>query len=132
MQTLEHRDALRFGNARERGQGGLGGGDGPLGIFLVGQDDMADDFLGGRIDQREALGAVRLDEGTVDVDVVDNSGLVELEAVLAVARHRGFRPAAVELGMSTSALSSAVAGLEARLPAGLRVFIDLIRELQIQ
>src|SRR6201995_2671799 len=48
------------------------------------------------------------------------SGLVELEAVLTVARHRGFRPAAVELGMSTSALSSAVAGLEARL--GVRLF----------
>ena len=48
------------------------------------------------------------------------SGLVELEAVLAVARRRGFRPAAVELGMSTSALSSAVAGLEARL--GVRLF----------
>jgi DNA-binding transcriptional LysR family regulator len=43
------------------------------------------------------------------------TGLVELEAVLAVARLKGFRPAAAELGMSTSALSSAIAGLEARL-----------------
>ena len=40
------------------------------------------------------------------------SGLVELEAVLAVARHHAFRPAAVELGMSATALSNAVAGLE--------------------
>lgn len=43
------------------------------------------------------------------------SGLVELEAVLAVARGGSFRAAARALGMSTSALSQAVAGLEARL-----------------
>ncbi len=48
------------------------------------------------------------------------SALVELEAVLAVARCHGFRPAAVELGMSTSALSSAASGPEARL--GVRLF----------
>ena len=57
------------------------------------------------------------------------SGLVELEAVLAVARHRGFRPAAVELGMSTSALSSAVAGLEARL--GVRLFHRTTRSVSL-
>jgi len=33
-----------------------------------------------------------------------SSGLIELDAVLAVARHRGFRAAATELGMSRSAL----------------------------
>ncbi len=43
------------------------------------------------------------------------SGLVELDAVLAVARRGSFRAAARELGMSTSALSHAVASLEARL-----------------
>lgn len=47
------------------------------------------------------------------------SGLVELEAVLAVARRGSFRAAARELGMSTSALSHAVASLEARLQARL-------------
>jgi DNA-binding transcriptional LysR family regulator len=57
------------------------------------------------------------------------SGLIELEAVLAVARHRGFRPAAVELGMSTSALSSAVAGLEARL--GVRLFHRTTRSVSL-
>ena len=57
------------------------------------------------------------------------SGLVELEAVLAVARRRGFRPAAVELGMSTSALSSAVAGLEARL--GVRLFHRTTRSVSL-
>ncbi len=49
-----------------------------------------------------------------------SSGLIELEAVLAVARHGGFRAAAVDMGMSRSALSATVAGLEARL--GVRLF----------
>jgi DNA-binding transcriptional LysR family regulator len=40
---------------------------------------------------------------------------LELEAVVAVARHGGFRVAARELNMSSSALSHAVAALEARL-----------------
>ena len=57
------------------------------------------------------------------------SGLIELEAVLAVARHRGFRPAAVELEMSTSALSSAVAGLEGRL--GVRLFHRTTRSVSL-
>lgn len=57
------------------------------------------------------------------------SGLIELEAVLALARRRGFRPAAVELGMSTSALSSAVAGLEARL--GVRLFHRTTRSVSL-
>ncbi|MGH8158121.1 MAG: LysR family transcriptional regulator [Rhodanobacter sp.] len=47
------------------------------------------------------------------------SGLTELDAVLAVARRGNFRAAAKELGMSTSAVSSAVAGLEARLQSRL-------------
>jgi DNA-binding transcriptional LysR family regulator len=42
---------------------------------------------------------------------MNTSGLSELEAVLAVARHRSFRAAATELGVSTSALSHAVATL---------------------
>jgi DNA-binding transcriptional LysR family regulator len=45
---------------------------------------------------------------------------VELEAVVAVARQGGFRAAARELGMASSALSHAVAALEARL--GVRLF----------
>ncbi|MBN8885117.1 MAG: LysR family transcriptional regulator [Rudaea sp.] len=43
------------------------------------------------------------------------TGMTELEVILAVARRRSFRGAALELGMSTTAVSSAVAGLEARL-----------------
>ena len=57
------------------------------------------------------------------------SGLIELEAVLAVARRQGFRPAAAELGMSTTALSNAVAGLEARL--GVRLFHRTTRSVSL-
>ncbi|CAG9166929.1 LysR family transcriptional regulator [Cupriavidus pinatubonensis] len=43
------------------------------------------------------------------------TGMTELEVVLAVARRSSFRGAALELGRSATAVSSAVAGLEARL-----------------
>jgi DNA-binding transcriptional LysR family regulator len=46
--------------------------------------------------------------------------LVELEAVVAVARRRSFRAAAAELGLSATALSQVVAELETRL--GVRLF----------
>jgi DNA-binding transcriptional LysR family regulator len=49
-----------------------------------------------------------------------SSGLIELDAVVALARHRNFRAAALELGVSRSALSHAVAALEERL--GVRLF----------
>jgi DNA-binding transcriptional LysR family regulator len=48
------------------------------------------------------------------------TGLTEFNAVVAVARLGSFRAAATELGMSTSALSHAVAALEGRL--GVRLF----------
>ena len=57
------------------------------------------------------------------------TGLIEFEAVLAVARRHSFRAAAMELGMSTSALSSAVAGLEARL--GVRLFHRTTRSVSL-
>ena len=43
------------------------------------------------------------------------SGLTELDAVLAVAKRASFSAAAKELGMSTTAISAAIAGLENRL-----------------
>jgi len=46
--------------------------------------------------------------------------LIELEAVVALARRRSFRAAAAEVGLSTTALSQLIAGLEARL--GVRLF----------
>ncbi len=58
-----------------------------------------------------------------------SSGLIELEAVLAVARLRSFRAAATELGMSTSALSHAVAALETRM--GVRLFHRTTRSVSL-
>lgn len=43
------------------------------------------------------------------------TGMTEVEVMLTVARRKSFRAAAQELGMSATAVSSAVAGLEARL-----------------
>jgi DNA-binding transcriptional LysR family regulator len=43
------------------------------------------------------------------------TGLIELEAAISVARHRNFRAAAEELGMSRTAISNLVRGLEARI-----------------
>src|SRR5580698_2099135 len=54
---------------------------------------------------------------------------LELEAVVAVARHNGFRVAARELDMSSSALSHAVAALEARL--GVRLFNRTTRSVAL-
>ncbi|MDC0668875.1 LysR family transcriptional regulator [Nannocystis sp. ncelm1] len=48
------------------------------------------------------------------------TGLLELQAVVAVATHRSFRAAAKEVGLSPSALSHAIAGLEQQL--GVRLF----------
>src|ERR1700752_2693625 len=57
------------------------------------------------------------------------SGLGELEAILAVARRHSFRAAAIELGVSTSALSHAVAALEARI--GVRLFNRTTRSVAL-
>lgn len=55
--------------------------------------------------------------------------LVELEAVVAVARRGGFRAAARELGISSSALSHAIAGLEGRI--GVRLFNRTTRSVAL-
>ena len=55
--------------------------------------------------------------------------LAELEAITAVARHDGFRAAARELGMSSSALSHAVAALEERL--SVRIFNRTTRSVAL-
>src|SRR6201985_2852105 len=54
---------------------------------------------------------------------------LELEAVVAVARHGGFRVAARELDMSSSVLSHAVAALEERL--GVRLFNRTTRSVAL-
>ena len=60
---------------------------------------------------------------------MSRSGLTELNAVVAVATHRNFRSAATELGISPSALSHAVAALEARL--GVRLFNRTTRSVAL-
>jgi len=57
------------------------------------------------------------------------AGLIELNAVVAVATHRSFRKAADELGVSPSALSHAVASLEKRM--GVRLFNRTTRSVTL-
>src|SRR5277367_1026759 len=63
------------------------------------------------------------------IDRAMTASQIELEAVVAVARRGGFRAAARELGMSSSALSHAVAALEARL--GVRLFNRTTRSVAL-
>lgn len=56
-------------------------------------------------------------------------GLTELDAVLMVARHGKFRTAALELGVSTTALSNAVGKLERGL--GVRLFNRTTRSVSL-
>jgi len=60
---------------------------------------------------------------------MQKSGLVELNAVVAVSTHRSFRRAAMEVGLSPSALSHAVAMLEQRL--GVRLFHRTTRSVSL-
>lgn len=57
------------------------------------------------------------------------SALVDLDAILSIARLGSFRAAALELGMSTTALSNAVAKLEQRL--GVRLFNRTTRSVSL-
>jgi DNA-binding transcriptional LysR family regulator len=56
-------------------------------------------------------------------------GLIELEAVLAIMRRGSFRAAALELGLSTTALSNAVGKLEREL--GVRLFNRTTRSVSL-
>ena len=60
---------------------------------------------------------------------MSRSGLGELEAVVAVARLGGFRAAALELGLSATSVSNAVAALETRL--GVRLFHRTTRSVSL-
>jgi DNA-binding transcriptional LysR family regulator len=57
------------------------------------------------------------------------SALVDLDAVLSIASRGSFRAAALELGMSTTALSNAIAKLEQRL--GIRLFNRTTRSVSL-
>ncbi len=56
-------------------------------------------------------------------------GLIEFDAVLAIARRGSFRAAALELGLSTTALSNAIAKLEGQL--GVRLFNRTTRSVSL-
>lgn len=56
-------------------------------------------------------------------------GLNDLEAVVAVSRRASFRAAAIDLGMSATALSSAIGKLEAQL--GVRLFNRTTRSVSL-
>ncbi|SDP38076.1 DNA-binding transcriptional regulator, LysR family [Filomicrobium insigne] len=56
-------------------------------------------------------------------------GLNDLDAVMAIARRGSFRSAALELGMSTTALSNAIAKLEASI--GVRLFNRTTRSVSL-
>src|ERR1700723_995368 len=58
-----------------------------------------------------------------------HTGLFELNAVAAISSHRSFRAAATELGISPSALSHAIAGLEKRL--GVRLINRTTRSVSL-
>jgi DNA-binding transcriptional LysR family regulator len=58
-----------------------------------------------------------------------HTGLFELNAVAAISAHRSFRAAATELGISRSALSHAIAGLEKRL--GVRLINRTTRSVSL-
>jgi DNA-binding transcriptional LysR family regulator len=59
----------------------------------------------------------------------EKTGLLELNAVVAVSAHRNFRRAAAELGMSPSALSHAITALEQRM--GVRLFNRTTRSVSL-
>ncbi|WLI38002.1 LysR substrate-binding domain-containing protein [Pseudomonas hefeiensis] len=59
----------------------------------------------------------------------DRLGLSELDAVIAVARRGSFRQAAIDLAVSTTALSNTIAQLEARLES--RLFNRTTRSVAI-
>lgn len=58
-----------------------------------------------------------------------NHGLIEFDAVLAIARRGSFRAAAQELGLSTTALSNVIGKLERRL--GVRLFNRTTRSVSL-
>ncbi|RDJ22034.1 LysR family transcriptional regulator [Bosea caraganae] len=57
------------------------------------------------------------------------AGLTDLDAVMVIARKESFRAAAIDLGMSTTALSHAIAKLEASL--GIRLFNRTTRSVSL-
>lgn len=60
---------------------------------------------------------------------MSRQGLIEFDAVLAIARRGSFRAAALELGVSTTSLSNLISALERRL--GVRLFNRTTRSVSL-
>jgi DNA-binding transcriptional LysR family regulator len=60
---------------------------------------------------------------------MEKTGLLELNAVVALAHHRSFRRAAAEIGLSPSAMSHKIATLEQRM--GVRLFNRTTRSVSL-
>ena len=63
------------------------------------------------------------------IGIMEQLNLRELEAVIAIARRGTFRAAAIDLGMSTTALSHTIGRLEAGL--GVRLFNRTTRSVSL-
>lgn len=63
------------------------------------------------------------------IGTMKSAELSDLEAVIAIARRRTFRAAAIDLGMSTTALSHTIGKLEERL--GVRLFNRTTRSVSV-
>ncbi len=60
---------------------------------------------------------------------MSKSGLIEFDAVLAIVRRKSFRAAALELGLSTTAMSNVIGKLERQL--GVRLFNRTTRSVSL-
>lgn len=67
--------------------------------------------------------------GNEQIGTMEHASLKELEAVIAIARRGTFRAAAIDLGMSTTALSHTIGRLEAGL--GVRLFNRTTRSVSL-
>ena len=75
-------------------------------------------------DNRDSLGC-----SIAGVGIIARHALIELEAVLAIVRHGSFRAAALDLGLSTTAISNAVGKLEREL--SVRLFNRTTRSVSL-
>ncbi|MNR45294.1 hypothetical protein D3C85_1641250 [compost metagenome] len=72
MHALEQLHARALAGAGEGWERPFGGRDGVPGVLRVGQAHLPNHLFGGGVEQVEHLVAVRGDEGTVDINLVDD------------------------------------------------------------
>jgi DNA-binding transcriptional LysR family regulator len=64
-----------------------------------------------------------------EIGIMSRTAIIEFEAAIAVAKFRNFRAAAADLGMSPTALSSTIRGLETRI--GVQIFNRTTRSVSL-